>query len=214
MQPLFWYLISDIWYLIFDIWSFCSASLLHRSSRTSGARRDRLQLNSKPSNFPTPSLPMQGFVDRDTLIWGREMQILACSAPMLRMGYRYLIPTGSLSSEIKISGYWLLVSGPDKTQIYDLLSYRGSTKNYEIKDFWFFGTSGCWFLVAGCWFLAAGFWFLAAGFWLLVSGFWLLVSGIRHPKSNFCILNTEFCILFIIPCSLFLCSKKKAPLFT
>jgi hypothetical protein len=52
------------------------------------------------------------------------------------------------------AGYWLLASGlaqrsfseiallaarPDKTQIFDLLSYRGSSKNDEILDFWFFG---------------------------------------------------------------------------
>ncbi len=37
---------------------------------------------------------MQGFVDRDTLTWGREMQILAFSAPMLRMGSQIFDPYG------------------------------------------------------------------------------------------------------------------------
>jgi len=31
------------------------------------------------------------------------------------------------------------LGSPDKTQIIDLLFYRGSSKNNEIKDFWFFG---------------------------------------------------------------------------
>ena len=31
------------------------------------------------------------------------------------------------------------MKGPDKLQIYDLPIYRGSSKNNEIIDFWFFG---------------------------------------------------------------------------
>jgi len=31
-----------------------------------------------------------------------------------------------------------IAGSPDKTQISDLLFYRGSSKNNEIKDFWFF----------------------------------------------------------------------------
>jgi hypothetical protein len=67
----------------------------------------------------------------------------------------------------------LLVARPDKTQIFDLLSYRGSTKNDEIIDFWFFG-------IARYWLVAAGFWLLpqAAGF----SYEYLTLS--QHPTLN------------------------------